>query len=192
MIRFAGVDEAGRGALAGPVVASAVILPNDCSIDGLADSKKLSRKMRTQLAGQIKQHCISWSVAVGSVEEINRVNILQSTLLTMKEAIESLDVAPHHVLIDGNQLPDLALPATAVVKGDEQVPVISAASILAKVTRDEIMFDLAKVYPQYGFEKHVGYGTRQHTDAIYQYGALPIHRTGFAPVKNILQISHVD
>ncbi len=188
----AGVDEAGRGALAGPVVAGAVILPSDCSIEGLADSKKLSRQTRQQLAAQIKRHCISWSVAVGSVEEINRVNILQSTLLTMKKAIESLDVEPHQALVDGNQLPDLAMPATAIIKGDEQVPVISAASILAKVARDQIMFDLAKVYPQYGLEQHVGYGTRQHTDAIYQYGVLPVHRSGFAPVKNILQTSMMD
>ena len=187
---IAGVDEAGRGALAGPVVAAAVILPESLKLAGLTDSKKLSRARRDSLATEIIRQCVCWAYSCGDVEEINEINILRSTLLSMKRAIEDLDIQPDIALIDGNQVPDVAMPTEAVIKGDLNVPVISAASILAKTTRDRIMYQVAIDYPQYGFESHVGYGTEQHLKALRHHGAVSVHRTGFSPVREVLEAHH--
>jgi ribonuclease HII len=182
----AGVDEAGRGPLAGPVVAAAVILNPLRSIDGLADSKLLGERKRESLFDIIKATALSWSVGIASVEEIDELNILQATLLAMQRAVLGLAVQPGEVLIDGNQLPRLLMPAQAIVKGDSKVKVISAASILAKVERDRIMADYYKKYPDFSFHKHKGYGTQQHLNEIEQFGFLPIHRKTFNPVKNMI------
>ena len=184
--RTAGVDEAGRGALAGPVVSAAVVLGPDTKIEGLTDSKKLNRATRERLATEIKKRCVCWSIGSSSVEEIDRLNILQSTMLSMKRAIESLSIRPSKVLIDGNRIPLVNIPAQAIVKGDLHVSVISAASVLAKVTRDTIMFEYAAEYPEYGFEKHVGYGTSLHLESLRNYGATPIHRATFSPVRKAM------
>ena len=186
-LMIAGVDEAGRGSLAGPVVSAAVILRNDTKIDGLTDSKKISPEKRKQLAGEIKKECICWSVGMGSVEEIDTVNILRSTLLAMKRAVESLTVTPSRVLVDGNQLPDFDLPAQAIVKGDLLEPAISAASIIAKVTRDNLMYEYGNEFPEYGFERHAGYGTAYHLQALRQHGACSIHRRSFSPVRDVIE-----
>ena len=186
-LMIAGVDEAGRGSLAGPVVSAAVILRNDTKIDGLTDSKKISPEKRKQLAGEIKKECICWAVGMGSVEEIDTVNILRSTLLAMKRAIESLTVTPTRVLVDGNQLPDIDLPAQAIVKGDLLEPAISAASIIAKVTRDNLMHEYGNEFPEYGFERHAGYGTAYHLQALRQHGACSIHRRSFSPVQDVIE-----
>ena len=184
---IAGVDEAGRGPLAGPVVAAAVILDPDDLIEGLADSKTLSESQRDGLAEQIKNRALAYSIAQASVTEIDRLNILQATLLAMHRAVKGLSRLPDGVLIDGNRIPvDLALPAQAVVKGDSKVKVISAASILAKVARDEIMKDYRLQYPQFSFHIHKGYGTARHIEEIHQYGCLDIHRRTFNPVKTML------
>lgn len=183
----AGVDEAGRGPLAGPVVAAAVILDPQKPIIGLADSKKLSASQREALAALIKSSALAWSVGIASVEEIDTLNILQATLLAMQRAVAGLSKPPGHVLVDGNRTPVLAMPATAIVKGDSTVPVISAASIVAKVTRDDLMLAYAQSYPQFSFQLHKGYGTRAHIAELEQYGILPIHRKSFNPVKSWLE-----
>ena len=185
----AGVDEAGRGPLAGPVVAAAVILnPNDL-IDGLADSKKLTEKQRNHLAKQIKMRALCYSISEASVEEIDRLNILQATLLAMQRAINGLSQAPELVLVDGNRLPNLEIPAQAIVKGDSKIKAISAASILAKVTRDAIMQSYQQQFPQFSFHLHKGYGTSLHIEEIKQFGYLDIHRRSFNPVKTMLMES---
>jgi ribonuclease HII len=183
---IAGVDEAGRGCLAGNVFAAAVILNPEFSIVGLADSKALSEKKREFLSEQIKKYALSWSIAQASVDEIDDINILQATLLAMKRAIESLHIQPNEVLIDGNQLPKLTIPARAIIQGDKTVQEISAASILAKVARDESMDECAKIYPQFSFSKHKGYGTKLHCQEIEQFGILDIHRKSFNPVRTLL------
>ncbi len=182
----AGVDEVGRGALAGPVICAAVILDTGIQINGLTDSKRLSSTKRENVAEKIKETCLCWSIGIGTVEEIDRENILKATLIAMKHAVESLRITPDQVLVDGNQLPNLNIPAQAIVKGDLHVPAISAASILAKVTRDRLMHEYAIEYPQYGFESNVGYGTARHLEALQEYGATTIHRSSFAPVRDII------
>lgn len=184
---IAGVDEAGRGPLAGPVVAAAVVLDRKNPIEGLADSKKLSENQRNRLAVLIKQYALSYSVALASVTEIDKLNILQAALLAMQRAVAGLSFQPDQVLVDGNRLPKLTLPALAIVKGDSKVKAISAASILAKVTRDAIMVDYHQQYPDFAFHIHKGYGTKQHIAEIKQYGCLDIHRRTFNPVKTILE-----
>ncbi|MDH5517685.1 MAG: ribonuclease HII [Gammaproteobacteria bacterium] len=183
---LAGVDEAGRGPLVGSVVAAAVILNPDKPVAGLADSKKLSESRRQQLAEQIKDSALAWSVASVSAEEIDQINILQATMKAMKLAVEGLSIAPDKVEVDGNRCPDIAYPVEAIVKGDAKVQAISAASILAKVERDRQMIELHQRYPQYGFESHKGYGTKQHIAALQQHGACPLHRRTFSPVKKVL------
>ena len=174
-----GVDEAGRGPLCGPVVAAACILPLDCEIEGLNDSKKLTEKKREKLFDEILEKAIACSVAQASVEEINRLNILEATLLAMRRAIEGLSIKPDFALIDGNVDRDFPLPARAVVHGDALSPSIAAASILAKVTRDRMCIDLDAQYPMYGIAKNKGYGSKQHMDALRLHGPAPIHRTKF-------------
>lgn len=178
----AGVDEAGRGPLAGPVVAAAVILDEEQPIAGLADSKKLSAAQRERLFDEIRAKALCCSVAQASVAEIDRINILQATLLAMRRAVDGLRLKPAKVLVDGNRLPTLDVLAEAIVKGDDKVPSISAASILAKVTRDRLLLALHEQYPQYGFAAHKGYGTAVHLRALQEHGALPEHRRSFAPV----------
>ena len=185
-ILVAGVDEAGRGPLAGPVVAAAVILGPLSSIVGLADSKILSEHKRDGLFEMIKAVALSWSVGIASVDEIDEFNILQATLLAMQRAVNGLAIQPDKVLIDGNRLPSLLIPALAIVKGDSKVKVISAASIVAKVERDKIMVDYHKKYPDFSFHRHKGYGTQQHLAEIEQFGLLPIHRKTFNPVKTMI------
>jgi len=180
---LAGVDEAGRGPLVGNVVAAAVILDPNNPVAGLADSKKLSAKRRESLAEQIRDSAIAWSVISIDAEEIDRINILQATMLAMKQAVEQLAVPPQHVFIDGNRCPDINVPATAIVKGDARVAEISAASILAKVERDAQMLVLHETYPQYGFDKHKGYPTASHMAALAEYGPCPEHRTSYRPVR---------
>ncbi|MGB5278887.1 MAG: ribonuclease HII [Gammaproteobacteria bacterium] len=180
---LAGVDEAGRGPLVGNVVAAAVILDNNKPIDGLADSKKLSAKRREQLAEQIRDYAIAWRVISIDAAMIDRINILQATLLAMKQAVEQLNITPDHVFIDGNRCPRIDVPATAIVKGDQRVAEISAASILAKVERDAQMQVLHEAYPQYGFDKHKGYPTKAHVEALAQHGPCPQHRISFRPVR---------
>jgi ribonuclease HII len=180
---LAGVDEAGRGPLAGPVVAAAVILDERKPIDGLADSKVLSAARREQLFDQICERALCCSVAQASVQEIDRLNILQATLLAMRRAVDGLRLKPVKVLVDGNRLPLLTVLAEAVVKGDALVPAISAASILAKVHRDRLCQQLDQQYPQYGFAGHKGYGTAEHLEALRRHGACPEHRMSFAPVR---------
>lgn len=177
-----GIDEAGRGPLAGPVFAACVILDPAYTITGLADSKKLSEKKRDTLTLVIKAHALAWSVASASAEEIDRLNILQASLLAMQRAVRGLTVRPHEALVDGNQLPVLDIPALAIPGGDDLIPQISAASILAKTARDAEMMRLHHCYPQYGFNRHKGYPTRQHIDALQEHGPSAIHRHSFAPV----------
>jgi ribonuclease HII len=178
----AGVDEAGRGPLAGPVVAAAVILDDTQPIAGLADSKKLSAARRERLFDDIRARALCCSVAMASVEEIDRLNILQATLLAMRRAVEGLRLKPRLVLVDGNRLPVLDVRAEAIVQGDAKVQSISAASILAKVTRDRGLQALHDQYPHYGFDQHKGYGTAQHVEALRRLGPCPEHRRSFAPV----------
>ena len=179
----AGVDEVGRGPLAGDVVTAAVILDPAQTIDGLADSKKLSEKRREALFEEIQARAKSWCIARASVAEIDRLNILQASLLAMKRAVEGLSVQPEHVWVDGNKIPHWSYAAEAVVKGDSRVPAISAASILAKVTRDREMVAYEKEYPGYGFAGHKGYPTKVHMAALQRFGVTPIHRTSYGPVK---------
>ena len=189
--RVAGVDEAGRGPLAGPVVAAAVILDPLRPIDGLADSKILSERKRDSLDEMIKACALSWSVGIASVDEIDELNILQATLLAMQRAVCGLAISPDEVLVDGNQLPDLLIPAQAIVKGDSKVQAISAASIVAKVERDRIMVDYHKKYPDFSFHIHKGYGTRQHLAEIEQFGFLAIHRKTFNPVRTLISLQKI-
>lgn len=179
---IAGVDEAGRGPLAGPVVAAAVILDPEQPIAGLADSKQLSARKREQLFDLIRARALAYSVASASVEEIDRLNILQATLLAMRRAVDGLRLRPAKVLVDGNRLPSLDVAGEAIVGGDRTVAAISAASILAKVTRDRRMAELALAFPQYGFARHKGYGTADHLAALQSWGPTPEHRRSFAPV----------
>jgi ribonuclease HII len=183
----AGVDEAGRGPLAGPVVAAAVILDERQPIAGLADSKKLTALRRERLFDEIRAKALCCSVAEASVEEIDRLNILQATLLAMRRAVQGLRLKPALVLVDGNRLPVLDIPAEAIVKGDALVPAISAASILAKVHRDRWCAEVHAQYPQYGFDAHKGYGTAAHLQALRAHGASPLHRRSFAPVAQHLE-----
>lgn len=178
-----GVDEVGRGPIAGPVVAAAVILDPNKPIEGLNDSKKLSEKKRDLLAPIIKQHALAWALGRAEVDEIDEINILQASLLAMKRAVEALAIKPSHALVDGNKAPDLACAVTTIIKGDEKEPAIAAASILAKVSRDQEMVEFEDVYPGYGLAKHKGYPTKQHLLALDELGITPIHRRSFGPVK---------
>ncbi|MCI5897339.1 MAG: ribonuclease HII [Candidatus Aphodousia sp.] len=180
----AGVDEAGRGALAGPVVAAAVILDPKRPIEGLADSKQLSEAKREALAPIIRERALAWAIGSANVQEIAKLNILQATLLAMWRAVDALKQTPEFVQVDGNQLPKWPYICEAVVKGDSKIACISAASIIAKTARDAIMRDYAIRYPEYGFERHMGYGTAEHLKAIETCGVLPIHRTTFRPFSN--------
>jgi ribonuclease HII len=182
----AGVDEVGRGPLAGAVVAAAVILDPKQPIVGLNDSKKLTAKRREQLAVEIREKALAWSLGRAEVEEIDSINILQATFLAMQRALEGLHLQPDLVKIDGNRCPKLAYNMQAIVGGDALVAEISAASIIAKVARDAELVALDAVYPQYGFAKHKGYGTAEHLAALREHGATPIHRRSFAPVRNAL------
>jgi ribonuclease HII len=182
----AGVDEAGRGPLAGPVFAAAVILDDMSPISGLADSKKLSPKKRDQLYDIIKARALCFCVATASVHEIDQLNILQATLLAMQRAVKGLRLKPMKVLVDGNRLPVLDIRAEAIVKGDSKVASISAASILAKVERDRWCMEIDSQYPLYGFAIHKGYGTRFHLNALKEYGPCALHRSSFAPVAQHL------
>lgn len=183
---IAGVDEVGRGCLAGPVVAAAVILNPDEPIEGLRDSKKLSAHRRDELADEIKRKALAWAVAEVGPDVIDRINILQATLRAMKRAVEKLAVEPDFIRVDGNQLPRWKWLSEAIVKGDDLVAEISAASIIAKTTRDAFMVQMAQRYPQYGFEHNVGYGTAVHLQALKDFGPTPIHRMTFAPVKDFV------
>ena len=175
-----GVDEAGRGPLAGPVCAAAVILPENCEIEGLNDSKKLSEKKREALYDVIREKALAYCVAYGSLEEIEEFNILEATFLAMNRSIEGLGVKADYALIDGNRVPKgIKIPCETVVKGDAKSASIAAASVLAKVTRDRLLLEYDKEYPQYNFKKHKGYGTKEHTDLILEYGPSPIHRMSF-------------
>ncbi len=189
MMEFAlicGVDEAGRGPLAGPVSAAAVILNPARPVAGLADSKKLSEKQRDLLAPLIREHALAWSVAYASVEEIDELNILQATLLAMRRAVLSLTIQPQQVLVDGLFCPQTGIPSLAIVKGDSKVAAISAASILAKTARDALMLQLHTQYPQYGFAAHKGYPTAAHLAALRTHGASLVHRRSFKPVRDVL------
>jgi len=183
---IAGVDEAGRGPLAGPVMAAAVILDDLQSIKGLADSKQLSALKRERLFDEIRAKALCFAVAQASVEEIDSLNILQATLLAMRRAVHGLRLVPKMVLVDGNRLPVLPMRCEAILKGDSLIAAISAASILAKVTRDRWCEEMEEHYPAYGFAKHKGYGTAQHLAALQAHGASPLHRTSFAPVRTVL------
>lgn len=183
----AGVDEAGRGPLAGPVVAAAVILDDLNPIKGLADSKQLSAVRRAALYDEIRAKALCCSVAEASVQEIDTLNILQATMLAMRRAVQGLRLKPVKVLVDGNRLPPLDVLAEAIVQGDAKVQAISAASILAKVTRDRQLETLHAQHPQYGFDRHKGYGTAQHLAALREHGPLPVHRRSFAPVAEALR-----
>ncbi|MBE9539522.1 MAG: ribonuclease HII [Proteobacteria bacterium] len=184
--RLAGVDEVGRGPLAGDVVAAAVVLDPLRPIVGLKDSKKLSAKRREELSGLIKERALAWSVARSSVAEIDQINILQASLLAMHRAVEALAQVPDFVLVDGNRLPQWSFASRAVVKGDDRVAAIAAASILAKVQRDSELVSLEARYPGYGFARHKGYPTAAHLAALRELGVTPVHRRSFAPVKNLL------
>lgn len=181
-----GIDEAGRGPLAGSVVAAAVILDPARPIAGLNDSKKLSAAKREALAPEIREKALAWCVAEASVAEIDRLNILHATMLAMQRAVAGLAVVPLRALVDGNRCPKLAVSAEAVVKGDGKVACIAAASILAKTARDEAMLDLHRQYPEYGFDRHMGYPTADHLERLRQHGPSPIHRRSFGPVKLLL------
>ena len=174
-----GVDEAGRGPLAGPVCAAAVILPPDLEIPGLNDSKKLTDKRRRELFPIIKEQAIAYGIGLAGHDEIDEINILQATYLAMERAIQALSVKPELALIDGNRAKDFGIPVETVVKGDSRSASIAAASVLAKVTRDDLMLELAEQYPQYGFEIHKGYGTKAHYAALTEHGPCPIHRMTF-------------
>ena len=182
----AGVDEAGRGPLAGPVVAAAVILDPAVRIVGLGDSKRLSPRRRAELDLEIRERAAGYAVARADVDVIDAINILQATMQAMREAVARLDPAPDLVLVDGNRCPDVPCPVRAVVGGDATVAAIGAASILAKVARDREMIEMDRRYPEYGFARHKGYGTRAHRDALLRLGPSPIHRLSFAPVKSAL------
>ncbi|HIE91230.1 MAG TPA: ribonuclease HII [Methylophilaceae bacterium] len=189
-----GVDEAGRGPLAGAVYASAVILDPAYTIGGLADSKKVTEKKRDALAVEIKQYALAWAIAASSVEEVDEINILQASLLAMKRAVEAMQIQfsevlsnqEIHVQVDGNQCPNIRLSCEAIVKGDSKVQAISAASILAKTARDANLYELDKQYPMYGFAQHKGYPTKAHMALLQEHGVSPVHRRSYAPVKKLL------
>jgi ribonuclease HII len=181
-ILVAGIDEAGRGPLAGPVVAAAVILDPRRPVAGLRDSKVLAPLRREELAILIRERSIAWATGSADVAEIDSLNILQATMLAMRRAVEALGVAPEEALVDGNRCPPLACRTRAIVKGDRDIAAISAASILAKTTRDALLVELDRVYPQYGFAQHKGYGTPEHLAALERHGPCPLHRRSFAPV----------
>lgn len=183
---LAGVDEVGRGPLAGDVVAAAVILDPQRPVDGLRDSKKLTERRRLELAAVIKERALAWSVARASVAEIDELNILQASLLAMHRAVQGLSLQPGYVLVDGNRLPRWDYPSEPVVKGDDRVPAIAAASILAKVQRDSELIALDDEYPGYGFAAHKGYPTAVHLQALQTLGVTPVHRRSFGPVKKLL------
>lgn len=184
-----GVDEAGRGPLAGPVFAACVILDSEHKIDGLADSKKISATKRETLTFVIKKHSKAWAIASASVEEIDRLNILQASLLAMKRAVESLQLAPELVLVDGNHCPQLVSPVCSIIRGDDLIPEISAASILAKTARDAAMLVLHQRFPLYGFDQHKGYPTKKHIAALQLHGVSEVHRRSFAPVRALITAS---
>jgi ribonuclease HII len=183
----AGVDEAGRGPLAGPVVAGAVILDPHNPIDGLQDSKRLTAARREALYVEIQEKALAWAVASADVEEIDRINILQATMLAMQRAVDALQPAAEHALIDGNRCPVLACPAQAIIKGDSRVAAISAASIMAKVSRDREMLSLDLQYPGYGLAQHKGYPSKAHIEALENLGVTPIHRRSYAPVRRMME-----
>lgn len=188
-VHVAGVDEAGRGPLAGPVFAAAVILDIERPIPGLADSKILNEQRRDELAIQIRQHALAFSIASASVDEIDTLNILHAAMLAMKRACDGLSIRPDHALIDGNRVPiGLTCPAFAIIKGDAKVAAISAASILAKTARDADCQNLHDMYPQYAFAQHKGYATRAHLALLEQYGPCPAHRRSFAPVRRLTTV----
>ncbi len=182
----AGVDEVGRGPLAGPVVTAAVILPDEFDLPGLTDSKKLSLKKRESLSVAIKEQAVAWSMGEASVEEIDQLNILHATMLAMQRAVIGLNTEPDKVLVDGNRAPDFGIPAQAIIGGDGSEPSISAASIIAKVARDHLMTAYSETFPGYGFERNSGYPTKQHREALITHGITPIHRRSFGPVKDRL------
>ncbi|MFI4956865.1 MAG: ribonuclease HII [Gammaproteobacteria bacterium] len=191
MTLIAGVDEAGRGPLAGPVLAAAVILDPSKPIEGLTDSKLLTEKARQRLYHEIKAKALAYHVSQATVEEIEGINILQASLLAMKRAVEGLTITPDEIWVDGTYVPKVSMPGKAIIEGDLLHANISAASILAKVDRDEIMVEYAKIHPEYGFEKHKGYPTKDHLLAIKAHGVLPIHRKTYGPVKKHLeQLEH--
>lgn len=185
-----GVDEAGRGPLAGAVFAAAVILDPLKPIEGLRDSKKLSEARRDVLAEQIKSNALAWSIASCSESEIDSLNILQASLLAMRRAVESLKVLPTLALIDGNRCPVMSIRSEAIVKGDDKVEAISAASILAKTARDASLMELHAIYPHYGFDQHKGYPTALHLERLRQFGVSPVHRKSYAPVRELLAIEN--
>lgn len=174
-----GVDEAGRGPLAGPVCAAAVILPEGVIIDGVNDSKKLSEKKRESLFDVIREQALSYSIAYATVDEIEEINILNATMLAMRRAIDGLDIKADYAMIDGNIIPPIDIDAECIVKGDAKSMSIACASILAKVSRDRLLYKYAEEYPMYGFDKHKGYGTKVHREAILKYGPCPYHRKSF-------------
>ena len=182
-----GVDEAGRGPLAGPVTVAAVILDPNRPIEGLDDSKKLNEAKREALYPVIRERALAWSVIEIGIDEIDSLNILKATLTGMKRAVEALDPAPSMALVDGNRAPDLACEVRTIVQGDSLEPAISAASILAKVSRDRLMLEMHKRYPQYGFDRHKGYPTAEHMRLLEDFGPCEIHRRSFAPVRNAMQ-----
>ena len=179
-----GIDEAGRGPLAGPVFAAAVILPEHCGIEGIDDSKKLSPKKREQLFGEIENGAVAYGIGFATEQEIDRVNILQATFLAMKRAFDALAVRPDLALVDGNRMPQLGVETRTIIKGDSLSASIGAASILAKVSRDRLMLQIDGLYPQYGFARHKGYGTALHVEMLKKYGPCPVHRRSF--LKKIL------
>ncbi|HEX5363275.1 MAG TPA: ribonuclease HII [Gallionella sp.] len=187
IILVCGVDEAGRGPLAGPVSAAAVILDPAYPIEGLADSKKLSERKRDLLAPVIRERALAWAVAYAEVEEIDSLNILQATLLAMRRAVLALPIQPQHVLVDGLYCPQTGIPSEAIVKGDSKVAAISAASILAKTARDELMLKMHEQFPHYGFAEHKGYPTAAHLAALREHGVSAVHRKSFKPVRELLQ-----
>lgn len=183
---IAGVDEVGRGPLIGPVVASAVILPKNYKLEGLTDSKKLSEKKRNEFYKIIKKDALSIGIGIINEEKIDEVNIYEATKLAMKEAINNLKIKPQHILIDAMPV-DIDIPTTSIIKGDAKSESIAAASVIAKVTRDSMMYELDKKYPQYGFGNHKGYPTKKHIEAIHEYGLIPGYRKTYAPIKDIVK-----
>ncbi|MBT6079433.1 MAG: ribonuclease HII [Gammaproteobacteria bacterium] len=186
---IAGVDEVGRGPLIGAVVAAAVVLPETHGIIGLADSKKLSAKRRERLAEEIRDVAVDWAITEASHLEIDEINILHASMLAMKRAVEQLNCPIDKVLVDGNRLPDLSLPAEAIIKGDSKIEAISAASIIAKVARDRMMLELHQQHPEYGFDRHKGYPTKLHFEMLKKYGVLEQHRRSFRPVQRQIALT---
>ena len=191
LIWMAGVDEAGRGPLAGPVYAAAVILDPDNPIDGLADSKKITEKKRESLYDEILLKAKAYAIAYAEAHEIDAINILQASLLAMRRAVEALSSVPHSIMVDGTFCPQVAMPATAIIKGDSLIPAISAASILAKVSRDRQMLYYDQQYPGYGLAEHKGYPTKAHCAALEALGVTPIHRKTFGPVRRLLELEEL-